>query len=111
LNIELNNADIIGANDNGIKTECNWYCKSRLQKESFDNVIDERTYEYFKNIFGKKLVSSIKGIITNEKLIIFYEKTFQIKFLYHGQIINQGIENNNSLIQLTADFSQISNGI
>ena len=111
LNVELNKANIIEEFDNGANTECNWYCKSRLQKESFDNVIDERTYEYFKNIFGKKLVSSIKGIITNEKLIIFYEKTFQIKFLYHGQIINQGIENNNSLIQLTADFSQISNGI
>ena len=33
-----------------------------------------------------------------------------MKFLYHGKAYNQGIENNNSLIQLTANFSQFSNG-
>ena len=96
---------------NGIYTESNWYGKSKLQIEDFDNIIDEEAFEYFKENLDKKLASNIQGIITGDRLIIFYEKTFQIKFLYHGQTINQGVENNNSLIQLTADFSQIANGV
>jgi len=87
-----------------------WYNNNKLQKENFENVIDEKTYEYFKYIFKNELNSNIKGIITNDKLIIFYEKFCQIKFLYYINTINQGIDNN-SLIQLTADFSQISNGL
>ena len=95
---------------NDISKESNWYSQSKLQYENFDNIIDENTYQFFKSIFSKELVSNILGIITGEKLIIFYENFCQIKFLHSGQSINQGI-NNISLIQLTADFSQISNGI
>ena len=111
LNKELNKTDIKETFYNGIYTESNWYGKSKLQIEDFDNIIDEEAFEYFKENLDKKLVSNIQGIITGDRLIIFYEKTFQIKFLYHGQTINQGVENNNSLIQLTADFSQIANGV
>ena len=42
-------------------------------------------------------------------MIIFYEKFCQIKFLYYIKTINQGIDKY-SLVQLTADFSQTSNG-
>ena len=86
-----------------------WYNNNKLQIENFENVIDEKTYEYFKYIFKNELNSNVNGIITNDKLIIFYEKFCQIKFLYYSKTINQGIDNN-SLIQLTADFSQTSNG-
>ena len=111
LNKELNKTDIKETFYNGIYTESNWYGKSKLQIEDFDNIIDEEAFEYFKENLDKKLASNIQGIITGDRLIIFYEKTFQIKFLYHGQTINQGVENYNSLIQLTADFSQIANGV
>ena len=111
LNKELNKTDIKETFYNGIYTESNWYGKSKLQIEDFDNIIDEEAFEYFKENLDKKLASNIQGIMTGDRLIIFYEKTFQIKFLYHGQTINQGVENNNSLIQLTADFSQIANGV
>ena len=66
--------------------------------------------EYISKFIPKNLISNIKGIITNDKLIILYENIFQMKFLYHGKAYSQGIENNNSLIQLTANFSQFSNG-
>ena len=42
-------------------------------------------------------------------MIIFYEKFCQIKFLYYIKSINQGIDKY-SLVQLTAYFSQTSNG-
>ena len=111
MNRELGQTEIIKTYNNGLNTERNWYSMSRLQEESFDNIIDEATYKFLKDNFNNKLCSNVKGIITNDKLIIFYEKIFQIKFLYFGQTINQNKKNNNSLIQLTADFSQISNGI
>ena len=110
LNNSLCIVDISDAYTNGANTDCNWYSRSKLQIENFDNIIDEKAFEYFKKNLDEKITSNIQGIITNDKLIIFYEKTFQIKFLYHGQTINQGVENKNSLIQLTADFSQIANG-
>ena len=91
--------------------ESNWYSKTKLQKEDFECIIDEKTYEYFKKNLENELQSFISGIITGNKLIIFHEKFYQIKFLYYGQTINQGVQNDKTLIQLTADFSQISNGI
>ena len=111
LNKVLKKYDIPYSFTNGLHTDCNWYSRTRLQIENFENIIDEKAFEFFKKNLNEKINSNIKGIITNDKLIIFYENFFQIKFLYHGHSINQGIEHNNSLIQLTADFSQISNGI
>ena len=110
LNEKLGKQDISEKIYN-IFEEFNWCCKCKLQYVSFDNIIDEKTYQYFKNNLENKLDYNIQGLITGDKLIIFYEIFYLIKFLYHGQLINQGINNNNSLIQLTADFSQISNGI
>ena len=106
LNEKLGKLDISGKFYN-IFEEFKWCCKCKLQYVSFDNIIDEKTYQYFKNNLENKLDYNIQGLITGDKLIIFYEIFYRIKFLYHGQLINQGINNNNSLIQLTADFSTI----
>ena len=110
LNKELTNNDIYDKFKSGANVDTNWCSRNILKKEDFDNIIDETAYQYFKIILPKNLISNIKGIITNDKLIILYENIFQMKFLYHGKAYNQGIENNNSLIQLTANFSQFSNG-
>ena len=111
INKQFQNTEINKTYNNGLNAECTWYSRTKLQKEHFDNIIDEATYECFKDYLTNKLYPNVKGIITNEKLIIFYEKIFQIKFLYHSKTTNQNDEKNNSLIQLTADFSQISDGI
>ena len=111
VNDQNGKKDIKEAFYNDFRNDSNWYCKAKLKLENFDNIIDEKTYEYFKKILENELNSNIAGIITNNKLIIFFEKFCQIKFLYYGQSINQGIQNDKTLIQLTADFSQISNGI
>ena len=113
LIFELKPNNILKIYSNEVFSEYNFYSKSILKIEDFGNIIDEETYEYFKDILSEKIKSNIKGIITSDKLIIFYEEFFQIKFFYYGQSINlnQGIENKNLLLQLTADFSQISNGI
>ena len=110
INKQFQNTEINKTYNNGLNAECTWYSRTKLQKEHFDNIIDEATYECFKDYLTNKLYPNVKGIITNEKLIIFYEKIFQIKFLY-SKTTNQNDEKNNSLIQLTADFSQISDGI
>ena len=106
LNLELGKNDILNTYSNDVTSESNFYSKSRLQLENFDNILDEKAYECFRRFFSDRLNSNIKGIITSDKLIILYENIFQIKFLYYVQSfnLNQGIENNNSLIQLTVDF-------
>ena len=90
---------------NDWRAECNWYSRNILQFEHFDNIVDEKTYEYFEANLQNKFISDIQGIITNDRLVIFYEKYYQMKFLYRGECM----ESKDALIQLTADFTQITN--
>ena len=90
---------------NDLTVECKWYSRNILQFEHFDNIVDEKTYEYFETNIQNKFLSDIQGIITNDRFIIFYERYCQMKFLYRGECI----ESKDALIQLTADFTQIVN--
>ena len=90
---------------NDLTAECKWYSRNILQFEHFDNIVDEKTYEYFESNIQNKFRSDIQGIITNDRFIIFYERYCQMKFLYRGECI----ESKDALIQLTADFTQIVN--
>ena len=91
LNKELTKNDIYDKFKSGSNADTNWCSRNILKKEDFDNIIDETAYQYFKIILHKNLISNIKGMITNDKLIILYENIFQMKFLYHGKAYNQGI--------------------
>ena len=91
--------------DNDWTVESKLYSRNILQFEHFENILDQRTYEYFEIILQNKFISDIQGIITNDRFIIFYEKYYQIKFLYRGE----SMESNDALIQLTADFTQFEN--
>ena len=54
--------------------------------------------------------TDIKGIITYDKLILFYDDLYLIKFIYYDQIGEPGGQSKYELLQLTADFTQIQNG-
>ena len=63
-------------------------------------------YETIKYI----IKTDIKGIITYDKLILFYDDLYLIKFIYYDQIGEPGGQSKYELLQLTADFTQIQNG-
>ena len=54
-------------NDNNIE-ETVWFNKNLLTLENFDNLLDEETYEYFKNYLTSNLNSEIEGIISDDKI-------------------------------------------
>ena len=88
----------------------NWFSRNILRLEDFDNLLDEKSYEHFKNNLVQSESTNIKGIITYDKLILFYDNIYLMKFIYFGQICEPEGKSNYELIQLTADFNQITNG-
>ena len=89
----------------------NWFMRNTLQLEHFDNLLDENSYQYFKDNLSNKNETNIKGIFTDDKLILLYDKFYEIKFLYYGKLGVEQSQNNDVLIQLTAEFTQDKNGL
>ena len=58
----------------------NWFSRNILRFKDFDNLLDEKSYEYFKNNLIQSESTNIKGIITYDKLILFYDNIYLIKF-------------------------------
>ena len=81
--------------------------KNLLDLESFENFLDEEAYKYFKDNIKSQNQLKIKGIITDDKIILFYNELYIIKFLFYDKL--DGV--NRELIQLTGDFSKFINGI
>ena len=81
-----------------------------LKLEDFDNILDEETYRNILNNLMYDEKTDIKGIITYDKLILFYDDLYLIKFIYYDQIGEPGGQSKYELLQLTADFTQIQNG-
>ena len=86
-----------------------WSSRNILELKHFDNILDEKSYKYFKDILTFKKKREIKGIITNNKIVLFFEKYYKMKFLYFGEIARNDGQTNTELIQLTADFTQNEN--
>ena len=84
--------------------------KNILKLEDFDNILDEETYRNIRNNLMYNEKTDIKGIITYDKLILFYDNLNLIKFIYYDQIGEPGCQSKYELLQLTADFTQIQNG-
>ena len=84
--------------------------KNILKLEYFDNILDEETYHNIRNNLMYDETTDIKGIITFDKLILFYDNLYLIKFIYYDQIGEPGGQSKYELLQLTADFTQIQNG-
>ena len=84
--------------------------KNILKLEDFDNILDEETYRNIRNNLMYNEKTDIKGIITFDKLILFYDNLYLIKFIYYDQIGEPGGQSKYELLQLTADFTQIQNG-
>ena len=110
LKKEIKLENILWKFNSDINNECKWSSRNILKLEDFDILLNEKGYEYFKNNLKKNYKTGIKGIITNDKLILFYEKIFQIKFIFYGEIGEPDGQKNQELIQLTADFSKFKNG-
>ena len=90
-------------NDNNFE-ETMWFNKNILTLENFDNLLDEATYYYFKSCLSSSLNSEIEGIILDDKIILFYKNYLFIKFIYYEQLVDSNLE----LVQLTADFSTMT---
>ena len=86
-----------------------WFSKSILELRHFNNIIDEESYKYFKNNLKFRKKSEIKGIITDTKIVLFFENNFKMKFLYFGNLADPNGEEKKELIQLTADFTNNEN--
>ena len=84
--------------------------KNILKLEDFDNILDEKTYRNIRNYLMYDETTDIKGIITYDKLILFYDDLYLIKFIYYDQIGEPGGQSKYELLQLTADFTQVENG-
>ena len=111
VNNDIKQEDIKGVYYNGDLVESIWCCRNVLSLENFDNLLDEKTFEYFKENVKLNKNSEIKGLITNDKIILFYQNLCLMKFLYYGETGEPGRGTKRELIQLTADFSQIFNGV
>ena len=109
-NKDIKQEDIKGVYPNDDLVESKWCSRNILSLENFDNLLNEETFEYFKVNVKLYKNSEIKGIITNNKIILFYQNLCLMKFLYHGEIGEAEGGTKRELIQLTADFSQILNG-
>ena len=92
---------------NGSKRQ---FTRNVLKLEDFDNILDEKTYRNIRKYLMYDETTDIKGIITYDKLILFYDDLYLIKFIYYGQIGEPGGQSKYELLQLTADFTQIQNG-
>ena len=57
-----------------------------LKLEDFDNILDEETSHNIRNNLMSDETTDIKGIITFDKLILFYDNLYLIKFFYYDQI-------------------------
>ena len=57
--------------------------KNILKLEDFDNILDEKTYRNIRNNLMYNEKTDIKGIITYDKLILFYDDLYLIKFIYY----------------------------
>ena len=90
-------------NDNNFE-ETMWFNKNILTLENFDNLLDEATYDNFKSCLSSSLNSEIEGIILDDKIILFYKNYLFIKFIYYEQLVDSNLE----LVQLTADFSTMT---
>ena len=88
--------------------ENKWFSRNILILENFDNVLDEKSYGYFKKNIEINKKSEIKGAITNDKIILFNKEMYTAKFLYFGDLMESNGSNNYQLIQLTGDFTKIS---
>ena len=97
---------IINLNNKG---ELIWFSRNILELKHFDDIIDEESYKYFKNNLKFRKKSEIKGIITYDKMVLFFKNYFKMKFLYFGDIAGPSGEEKTELIQLTADFINSEN--
>jgi len=84
--------------------------KNILNLEDFDDLVDEENYQYFLTNLHNFKKSEIKGVLTTEKIILFYEKISVMKFLFYGDIGDPELGSSRQLIQLTGDFTQFING-
>ena len=80
--------------------------KNLLDLKFFENFLDEKAYKHFEDNIKSQKQLIINGIITNDKIILFYNDLYIIKFLFFDKL--SGL--NQELIQLTADFSKFING-
>ena len=86
-----------------------WLSRNIFELRHFNDIIDEESYKYFKNNLKFRKKSEIKGIITDTKIVLFFENYFKMKFLYHGNLAGPSGEEKKELIQLTADFTNYEN--
>ena len=99
--------NIINFNDkfnNDLNVINSWYCRNMLTLDNFDNILDETTYKCFQDNLIDTIEPNIKGIITNERIILFYEKLFMMKFLFYGDLADPKLGYKFELIQITSDF-------
>ena len=89
--------------------EFKWFSRNILELRHFDNIIDEESYKYFKNNLKFRKKSEIKGIITYNRIVLFFENYYKMKFLYFGDLAKTNGEEKRELIQLTADFTNNDN--
>ena len=77
-----------------------------LEKEDFDYLVDEKTYDLFKKISGQNASKtiSINGFILDKIIALLIKSERKIKFIFFG-----GKKDNNNLLQITADFNETLN--
>ena len=77
-----------------------------LEKEDFDYLVDEKTYDLFKKISGQNASKtiSINGFILDKIIALLIKSERKIKFIFF-----RGKKDNNNLSQITADFNETLN--
>ena len=77
-----------------------------LEKEDFDYLVDEKTYDLFKKISGQNTSKTIciNGFILDKIIALLIKSERKIKFIFFG-----GKKDNNNLSQITADFNETLN--
>ena len=88
----------------------NFISKNMMDLEEFQGLVDKKTYDLFKKIDPFNWLSvyntlKIEGIITDKMVNLLIQKHFSIKIFYYGIL-----ENENKLIQLTANCLIIDKG-
>ena len=105
-NKTLKLGDINGKLDLENISQYKWFKRNILELRHFDNILDEKSYEYFKQNLRFKKKSEIKGVITKDKMVLFFKNCYLMKFLYYGEIADPSGASRRELIQLTADFTK-----
>ena len=105
-NKEFKLGDINGKLDLKNISQYKWFKRNILELKHFDNILDEESYQYFKQNLRFKKNSEIKGVITNDKMVLFFKNCYLMKFLYYGEIADPSGASRRELIQLTADFTK-----